>query len=119
MKRQAINLMAFAALLVLAAVGRAQTFHGQLTAEEKKKVHTVKMEAGKVYQVDLISKVFDPFLWLQDAAGKDLLLDDDGGDGLNARLTFAPAVTADFKLVAGSFTNTGKGAYSLVVEPLP
>src|SRR5579862_6480339 len=51
--------------------------------------YKVKLEASKTYVIDMISpdqKVLDPFLRLLDAKGKQLAEDDDGGEGLNARI---------------------------------
>src|SRR5581483_5334053 len=46
---------------------RKQGFH---------KVYTVKLTTGVPYQIDLVSKDFDAFLRLEDAAGKPLAEDD-------------------------------------------
>src|SRR5262249_46996663 len=68
---------------------------GKLNKDVRSIAYQVKMEAGKTYVIDMISpdqKALDPFLRLLDSAGKQLAEDDDGGEGLNARITFrAPA----------------------------
>ena len=66
------------------------------TADPKDKVHLrspchhyeVKLLAGVYYKIDLTSAAFNSFLRLEDAAGKELASDDNGGGGLNARIIF-------------------------------
>ena len=45
-------------------------------------VFHVKLQKGQSYVIDLVSKDFDAFLILEDAAGKRLAFDDDSGGGL-------------------------------------
>lgn len=70
------------------------------------KVYTIAMTAGKTYQIDLIRTNnqigFDPFLRLEDSAGKQLNMDDDGGGNLNSRLMFACNQTGEYRIVATS-----------------
>src|SRR5262245_16443356 len=40
--------------------------------------YTVKLTAGKTYQIDLRSSEFDSYLRLEDSAGKEVAEDDDG-----------------------------------------
>src|SRR5262245_6732475 len=49
------------------------------------KVHEVQLKAGAVYRIDLESKDFDALLRVEDATGKLLAVDNDGGGGTNAR----------------------------------
>src|SRR5689334_16918165 len=59
------------------------------------KAHVVELKAGRSYQVDLMKKdnkqQFDPYLRIEDSAGKQLAQDDDSGGNLNARIRFTPA----------------------------
>jgi hypothetical protein len=41
----------------------------------------------------MISQQFDAYLRLEDSTGRQLAADDDGGDGLNSRITFKPEKT--------------------------
>jgi uncharacterized membrane protein YgcG len=87
------------------------------------KVHTVKLEAGKSYQIDMMSRAFDSYLFLEDSAGKLLMEDDDGGEGLNARIIFRPAKTDIYRMVATTY-NRGRpqsapGSYTLSVVENP
>jgi hypothetical protein len=87
------------------------------------KLHTVKLEAGKTYQVDMVSVSFDSFLVLEDAKGNELLQDDDSGGNQNARLTFRPERTDTYRIVATIFDPAGPpgpgGPYHLTVVEVP
>jgi len=82
------------------------------------KIHRVKLEAGKTDQIDLSSLTFDPYLFLEDAAGKLLAQDDDSGGNLNARMIFRPEKTAVYSIVATTFdpgVGRDPGPYGLTV----
>ena len=78
-------------------------------------VHTVKMSATKTYVIDLESTEFDPFLRILDAGGKQLAEDDDGGEGLNARIRFTAPRDGNYQIVATRF-GAGQGNYSLKIR---
>src|SRR5262249_29743331 len=85
------------------------------------KVHEVKLEAGKCYQIDLASKDFDPFLRLEDAQKKQLGFNDDidyAAKNLDARLCFAPLRTGTYRLIVTSYQADQAGAYRLQVQAL-
>jgi len=81
------------------------------------KVHEVKLKKGTTYQLDLMSKNFDTFLRLEDETGREVANDDDGGEGLNSRITYMADKDATFKIFATSFDG-GEGNYTLIVRPL-
>lgn len=88
------------------------------------KVHTVKLHANKKYQIDMISALFDAYLFLEDSAGNVLTSDDDGGEGLNARIIFTPAKTDTYRVIATTFDRgvpgtTRVGPYTLMVMENP
>ena len=83
------------------------------------KVHTVKLQADKTYQIDLRSAAFDAYLYLEESAQKVLKEDDDSGGGLNARIIFRPTKTDTYRLIATSYGPKGEGAYSLSVIENP
>lgn len=79
------------------------------------KVHKLPLKEGLVYVIDLVSKEFDAYLRIEDAAGNHLAHDDDGGGALNARLFFIPPATAEYSVIATAFKpKTGK--YRLIVQ---
>jgi HEAT repeat protein len=81
------------------------------------KVHTVAMMAGQVYVIDLQSNDFDSWLRLEDAAGKQLAQDDDGGGFPHARITFTAPATADYRLIVTTYAPGKTGTYTLKVQP--
>jgi len=79
------------------------------------KVFTINMVAGKNYQIDMIKgNDLDPYLRLEDSAGKNLAQDDDSGGNLNARLVFNCTQTGEYRIVATTFIG-GIGNFTLQV----
>lgn len=83
------------------------------------KVHPVKFQAGKNYQIDMVSTAFDSYLFLEDTNGTVLQEDDDGGGFPNARIIFRPTKTDTYRLVATTFDKAtpdwSPGPYALTV----
>ncbi|MSQ94278.1 MAG: hypothetical protein EXR98_06945 [Gemmataceae bacterium] len=77
---------------------------------------TIKMEQGKTYQIDHMSKVFDAYLYLEDAEGELLAENDDGGEGLNSRIVHRAARTGMHRLIATTVGNSRAGAFSFSVR---
>lgn len=84
------------------------------------KAFRVKLDAGKVYQIDLASKDFDAVLRLEDSAGKEVAFNDDapGQKTRDARLFFKATTTAEFKVIA-TCLRPGVGRFSLTVMEVP
>ncbi|MFN3258960.1 MAG: S8 family serine peptidase [Pikeienuella sp.] len=84
--------------------------------------HRVTLEAGVAYVVDLAGAgrdaLADPFLRIRDGSGALLAANDDGGEGLNARIEFTPATSGRFFIEAGAFGEAGTGRYALTVAPV-
>lgn len=80
------------------------------------KLYSVKLSKGTEYQIDLVrnDNNMDPYLKLQDANGKDLAQDDDGGGNLNSRIKYTPLQDAEFRIVATAL-GSGQGAFTLSV----
>lgn len=80
------------------------------------KVYTLDMVAGKTYQIDMTKNdnAFDPFLRLEDSAGKHLTQDDDGGGNLNARILFNCQQTGQYRVVATCLFGTGNFTLQVV-----
>jgi len=86
-----------------------------------RKVFTVKMQAGATYTIDLISSdkkgmALDTFLKIENADGKEIAHDDDGGGFPHSRIVHKPNATADYHLVATSFEASQTGKFRLVVR---
>jgi hypothetical protein len=67
------------------------------------RIYDVHMAAGKTYVIDHMSKQFDAFLRLEDAAGKQLAQDDDSGGGTDARIRFKAPSEGVFRVIATTF----------------
>jgi len=105
--------------------GAKADFQGQLDANDAPdavrnrpaKVHTLKMAKDKTYVIDLQSADFDSYLRLEDAAGKQIAQDDDGGGFPNARLRFTAPQDGEYRVIATSFDGkTGRYTLEVVVE---
>ncbi len=77
--------------------------------------HTLEIEAGSPLTVDLMSSDFDAFLYVHSPSGQ-VYSDDDGGEGLNSRLTIVADEGGRWRFVATSFGGRGEGAYEMQVR---
>jgi tetratricopeptide (TPR) repeat protein len=100
------------------ALFRETQHRGQLTDQQRDKVHEVSLQAGKTYVFDLESKDFDAFLRLEDKTGQKLAENDDIEPGVNqnSRIVFTAPKDGTYRLVASSFENRGMGAYTLIIR---
>jgi hypothetical protein len=89
---------------------------------KKHKLFLFNMEAGKTYQIDMISKAFDAYLYLENPDGVQLAEDDDGGGNLNARIVYKAAVTGTHRIVAtyyaANFLGGAGGDFTLTIRQL-
>ena len=87
------------------------------------KVHAFKMAPGSIYTIDLVSTDFDSFLRLENAEGRQLAFDDDGGGGFNSRIVFRPLKEEVFRIIATTYPIGQTGKYTLTirqaVQPVP
>jgi S1-C subfamily serine protease len=79
-------------------------------------LHEFPMQAGKTYTIDLVSEDFDAFLRLEDADGKKLAEDDDGGGFLNARVVHTPAGAGVVRIVVTTCDPGQSGAYRVTIR---
>jgi hypothetical protein len=113
----------------IALVGGQGQVAGQLTPadpvdrvhfQSRCKVFTVVMRAGRTYQIDMLKNPginpIDPFLRLEDSAGNQLMMDDDGGGNLDARIVFICPQNGTFRVVATSLFGETGGFTLRVVE---
>ena len=90
------------------------------------RVYPFSFEAGKIYTLDLVSGdgkrgphnpgYFDTWLRIEDASGKSLVSNDDGGEGFNARIVFAAQTTGAVRLVVTSYNSEAVGNYLLKIR---
>ncbi len=101
-------------------VGEGLTLKGSIgKAKTPNFAYNVKLVAGKTYVIDMISpnqKALDPYLILFDPSGKKIAEDDDGGDGLNARIIYRAEATGTYRIVCTSFERAGAGPYTFSVR---
>ena len=70
---------------------------------------------GDTVAVDLGSDDFDANLLVADASGNSLARNDDSGEKCNARLTFVPPATGNFRIYANSSAQAELGEYKLTL----
>jgi predicted Zn finger-like uncharacterized protein len=80
------------------------------------KTFSIRMEAGKTYEINMISDDIDCYLFLLDENGGVLSQDDDGGDGLDSRIVFTPPRTATYRIEATSFVERERGNFELSIR---
>jgi len=80
------------------------------------KILTVKLERGKTYQFDHISKVFQAFVYLEDADGDLLMENSSRSIGENSRIVFRASRTGTYRLVATSLGGFRTGAFLFSVR---
>ena len=85
------------------------------------KVHSVKLQAGKTYQIDMTTTAFDAFLVLEDSAGTVLMQDDFAGTV--RRVVYRPTKTDVYRIVATTFAKATPegfpGPYTVTVVENP
>ena len=131
MKRDWLAMAATAAMIGAPALAQnSQTHERQFTGRLDSKspqdddhpyqVRTMSLEAGTRYAISAESEDFDPALRLSFADDNDEAIaeDDDGGDGNNAYIEFAPARSGTYRLRVSSVDDS-KGGYLLKVRDLP
>src|SRR5262249_18458849 len=121
--------------LLSATAGRAQAgekkalkdilnIKAQLTKDDPKdnrrnsptKVYTVRLKAGTVYQIDMVSNEFDSYLFLDDKNGTQLAQDPDSGGMLNARIIFNCPRDDEYKVIATAFNPDRIGNFTVTVK---
>jgi hypothetical protein len=99
----------------------SQTEHkGQLSDNEREQSHPLQMTAGKTYMIDMTSAQFDTYLRLEDDKGKVLAENDDiSPQNLNSRIIFPCKEDGNYRIVATSYQQAGRGAYVLIIREFP
>jgi hypothetical protein len=84
------------------------------TGGRRVQVWSLDAAVGDRLQIDLRSGDFDPYLYVVGPGLGEGLTDDDGGDGLNARLCLAVEEPGEYRVVASSLSSA-VGGYTLQV----
>lgn len=130
--RSATASVAAIALALLAAPALAQgpvwTVDGELadsdsqTGDEHHRYddHAIRLEAGHRYRLSVNSEAFDPVARLY-RAGEDepVAENDDSGESLNSRISYAPEASGDYILRVTGFAADARGAYTAAAAPQP
>jgi len=82
------------------------------------KIYNVTMKAGVTYQIDLTGP-FNPFLYLENAAGGVLMTNFNGGGANHARMVYTPNQDGEYKVIVTTLTNNATGQFSLTVSDAP
>jgi serine/threonine protein kinase len=88
----------------------------RVRVNSRAKSYPVPFKTGKQYTIDLVSNEFDPYLRIEDNKGNEVVVDDDSGPGLNARIIFLPPANGIYYLVATSYNGKALGAFSLSIR---
>jgi hypothetical protein len=84
-------------------IGYGETANGALTNDSPAAHYSFTGQAGDVVTITLSSDDFDAFLVLQDASGKQIASDDDGGGSLNSEIhQFALPASGTYTIVVDS-----------------
>jgi|CXWL01.1.fsa_nt_gi hypothetical protein len=79
--------------------------------------YRIRLEAGQAYRFTLVSAgetpLSDPILRIHGADEEELAMDDDGGEGFNSYLEFAPTTTGNYFIEARGFGEDATGGYTL------
>lgn len=78
--------------------------------------YQVELHAGWTLTADLTSDDFDAYLYLVDPAEQPVAHDDDGGDGLNARIRYVVPADGTYTLRASTYSRRGRGFYQLTIR---
>jgi hypothetical protein len=90
------------------------------TSYNGKPMHTYNFQctAGQAFQMDVLSD-WDNYAVVFDPMGNEVAHDDDSGEGLNARITYACTQTATYRLAVTTYAaSTTTGLYTLQVKAL-
>ena len=92
------------------------TFNGSVSDSTDADWVKITFTAGEVYTINLTGNTLsDPYLYLMDSSGSEIARNDDGGLGLDSKLTYTASTSGTYYLVADAYS-TNIGSYSLSVE---
>lgn len=98
--------------------GRLQANDPRFSDNRVYHLYSFRGTAGQNVQIDVMSTDFDPVAILQNASGAELTRDDDGGDGLNARINYTLPANGTYRVVAKTFGENSFGSYRLRLSSL-
>jgi hypothetical protein len=100
-----------------AVMGRLESGDSLVGDSTYADVYLFRAERSGEVQIDLRSGDFDAFLLLQDASGRTLDSDDDGGSGRDSRLRYHVAQGVTYRVLANSYgEERATGGYRLSLQ---
>jgi hypothetical protein len=96
--------------------GRLSSNDGMLPDDSYYDSHSYSVTRGQQYTITLSSSDFDTYLIIRDANGNTLASNDDGGAGLDSRLTWTADRTGTIRILANSYRARQTGSYTLRVR---
>ena len=81
------------------------------------KSYRIRLDAGKLYSVQMVGKKFEAFVRLDSDAGMQLK-QEETNEGNSSGLVFRPTTSDFYRVVASTFNNGQVGEFSLVVTEL-
>ncbi|UTW56228.1 M10 family metallopeptidase [Kordiimonas sp. SCSIO 12610] len=100
-------------------ISNGQTIFGTIDTAGDRDAYRIELEAGVTYTISLTGlSLSDPFIRGIHDENFNLISgtsNDDGGEGLNSLVTFTPATSGTFFIVAGAF-GSSTGDFALTVE---
>src|SRR5262249_3206249 len=82
------------------------------------KIFTIRLQAGRTYQIEQVSKVYFAYLYLEGPNGKILDSNDSGGPGRTARIVHRATKTGTYRIIATSQGGFRTGPFSLSARAL-
>lgn len=102
-----------------------QTVAGELTRSDPRLTDNSRYHMWRfsgrgrdLVQIDMMSSDFDAFLLLHDAGGRELIRNDDGGEGLNARIVYTLPYDGEYRIIANTYREGARGNYTLRLQSL-
>jgi predicted Zn finger-like uncharacterized protein len=86
--------------------------------QRRYRAYSINMEAGKQYQIDMISNHLDSYLFILDDKGQVVAEDDDSGGALNSQIFFRCDRTGEYRIETTSFDPGETGTFVLVARRL-
>ena len=106
------------------SISAGDTFSGNISYRGDRDAIRITLERGISYQFDLKGSrsgsgtLYDPYLRLYDSNGTFLTFNDDGGLGLESKISFTASYTGTYYLSAGSWRDGYSGSYRLSTEEI-
>lgn len=90
-------------------------------AETKQHLYGIELQAGQRIEINMESDDFDSYLEFGPLTGTDIditMVNDDGGEDLNARLRISVSIDGTYGIRARTYSGYGEGTYTLRIDPL-